>query len=102
MAKTVSWEWLNDLQGHKSGAHKPIHGSAVATRNGRFGGYTPLVASILQRGTILYPVTTGSTAGLLAGLAGTTALEITCPNLNVCHIHVGHLGVTVLRAIPPE
>jgi hypothetical protein len=42
---------------------------------------------------------TGAATGLLAGLVGTTALEIHCPNLDAWHILVAHLGVGVLGAI---
>jgi hypothetical protein len=51
---------------------------------------------VLRRGTILSPVITGAATGLAAGLVGTTALEIHCPNLDVWHILVGHLGVAAL------
>jgi hypothetical protein len=36
---------------------------------------------------------------LLAGLAGTTTLELHCPNLDVWHILASHLGVAVLGAL---
>jgi hypothetical protein len=39
---------------------------------------------------------TGAATGLLAGLVGTTALEIHCPNLDAWHILVSHLGVAVI------
>jgi hypothetical protein len=42
---------------------------------------------------------TGAATGLLASLAGTTALEIHCPNLDASHILVSHLGVAVLGAV---
>ena len=48
---------------------------------------------VLRRGTMLSPVMTGAATGLLAGLLGTTVLEIHCPNLDAWHILVGHLGV---------
>jgi len=54
---------------------------------------------VLRRGTILWPTMTGAATGLLAGLAGATALEIHCPNLEACHILVGHLGVAALGAV---
>ena len=54
---------------------------------------------VLRRGAILSPAMTGAATGLLAGLVGTTALEIHCPNLDAWHILVGHLGVAVLGAI---
>jgi hypothetical protein len=54
---------------------------------------------VLRRGAILSPAMTGAATGLLAGLAGTTVLEIHCPNLNAWHILVAHLGVAVLGAM---
>jgi hypothetical protein len=54
---------------------------------------------VLRRGAILSPRMTGAATGLLAGLVGTTALEIHCPNLDAWHILVSHLGVAVLGAM---
>lgn len=51
---------------------------------------------VLRRGAIFSPSLTGAATGLLAGLAGTSALEIHCPNLDASHILVSHLGVAVL------
>jgi hypothetical protein len=54
---------------------------------------------VLHRGTVLSPRLTGAATGLFAGLAGTTVLEIHCPNLDAWHILVSHLGVAVLGAL---
>jgi hypothetical protein len=54
---------------------------------------------LLRRGAVLSPRVTGAATGLLAGLAGTSTLEIHCPNLDVWHILVSHLGVAVLGAV---
>jgi hypothetical protein len=54
---------------------------------------------LLRRGAVLSPGVTGAATGLLAGLVGTTVLEIHCPNLDAWHILVSHLGVSVLLAI---
>jgi len=54
---------------------------------------------LLRRGAILSPRVTGAATGLLAGLVGTSVLEIHCPNLDLVHILVGHLGVSVLGAM---
>jgi len=42
---------------------------------------------------------TGATTGLLAGLVGTTVLELHCPILNGWHILASHLGVAILYAL---
>jgi hypothetical protein len=47
---------------------------------------------LLRRGAVLSPGVTGAAIGLLAGLVGTTVLEIHCPNLDGWHILVSHLG----------
>jgi hypothetical protein len=54
---------------------------------------------VLRRGAILSPSVTGLGAGLFAGLAGTTALEIHCPILDAWHILLAHLGVALLAAM---
>lgn len=53
---------------------------------------------VLRRGAILSPALTGAAAGMLAGLVGTSSLELHCPNLHAAHILVSHLGVAVLSA----
>ena len=53
---------------------------------------------VLRRGAILSPGMTGAATGLLAGLGGTSVLEIHCPNLDAWHILVSHLGVAMLCA----
>ena len=54
---------------------------------------------LLRRGAVLTPRSTGAAAGLLAGLVGASVLEIHCPNLDVSHILIGHLGVAVAGAV---
>ena len=54
---------------------------------------------VLRRGAILSPRMTGAAAGLLAGLAGTSMLEIHCPNLDIWHILLSHLGAAILCAL---
>ena len=56
-------------------------------------------ALLLLRGAGLSPALTGATAGGLAGLVGLTVLEIQCPNLNVYHIMVGHVSVTLICVV---
>jgi hypothetical protein len=51
---------------------------------------------VLRRGAILSPRMTGAAAGLLAGLAGTSMLEMHCPNLDAWHILLSHLGTAIL------
>jgi hypothetical protein len=53
---------------------------------------------VLRRGAVLSPSMTGAATGLLAGLVGTSVLEIHCPNLDAGHILVAHLGVSFLCA----
>jgi hypothetical protein len=48
---------------------------------------------------MLSPGMTGAATGLLAGLVGTTVLEIHCPNLDAWHILISHLGVAMLCAL---
>jgi len=54
---------------------------------------------MLRRGAILSPIMSGAATGLLAGLVGTSVLEIHCPNLDAWHILVSHLGVAILCAL---
>jgi hypothetical protein len=54
---------------------------------------------VLRRGAVLSPSMTGATTGLLAGLAGTTVLEIHCTILNGWHILASHVGVAILGAL---
>ncbi len=51
---------------------------------------------ILRSGAILSPRVVGAIAGMLAGLVSTTVLEVHCPNLNVWHILVWHVGIALL------
>lgn len=51
---------------------------------------------ILRRGAILSPRVVGAIAGMLAGLVSTTVLEVYCPNLDVRHILVWHVGIALL------
>jgi hypothetical protein len=53
---------------------------------------------LLRRGAILSPRIAGASTGLLAGLVGTSALEIHCPILDLLHILTWHLGVAILGA----
>jgi hypothetical protein len=54
---------------------------------------------LLSRGAVLYPKLTGAAAGGFAGLIGVSVLEVGCPNLDLYHILVWHLGVMLLCAI---
>jgi hypothetical protein len=54
---------------------------------------------ILRRGAILSPRRVGAAAGMLAGLVSTTVLEVHCPNSNVWHILVWHVGFAVLGLV---
>lgn len=54
---------------------------------------------ILRRGAILCPQAAGAAAGLLAGLVGTSVLEMHCRNLDAWHILSSHLLVAVLSLL---
>jgi hypothetical protein len=54
---------------------------------------------LLNFGAVLYPKLTGAAAGGFAGLIGVGVLEVGCPNLDLYHILVWHLGVILLCAI---
>jgi hypothetical protein len=53
----------------------------------------------LRRGAAQSPKLMGATTGGFAGLIGVTVLEVHCPNLNLYHILVWHLGVILLSAL---
>ncbi len=54
---------------------------------------------VLRRGAVLSPRVAGTATGLLAGLVGTSVLEIHCPNFDLVHLLVAHLGVATLCAL---
>jgi hypothetical protein len=54
---------------------------------------------ILRRGAILSSRAVGAITGMLAGLVSTTVLEVHCPNLNVWHILVWHVGIALLGMV---
>lgn len=53
----------------------------------------------LRRGAAQSPKLMGATAGGFAGIIGVTVLEVHCPNLNLYHILVWHLGVLLLSVL---
>lgn len=53
---------------------------------------------ILRRGFAVNPVSAGLTAGTMAGLTGMSMLELHCPNFQLAHLLVWHLGVLVVSA----
>jgi hypothetical protein len=55
--------------------------------------------STLRNGAILSPRVAGAITGMLAGLVSTTVLEVHCPNLDVWHILVWHLGIALLGMV---
>jgi hypothetical protein len=54
---------------------------------------------VLRRGAVLSRSVTGAATGMLAGLVGTTVLQLHCPILNGWHILASHLGVAMLCAL---
>ena len=59
----------------------------------------PLFWWVLRRGFSLAPVAHAGAAGLLAGLTGTTVLEIYCPYLDRAHISLAHLGAAITAVL---
>ena len=55
--------------------------------------------AILRRGAVLTPRVAGAAVGMLAGLVGTSVLEMHCPNLNMWHIMMWHLAPALLGAV---
>jgi hypothetical protein len=55
--------------------------------------------AILRKGAILSPGLTGASAGLLAGLAGLTVLELHCSDLTAWHILTWHIGAALAAAL---
>jgi len=53
---------------------------------------------LLRGGAVLSPKLTGLAAGMFAGLAGATALQIHCRNVEAAHILLSHLGLAVLAS----
>lgn len=53
----------------------------------------------LRRGAFARPAVAGATAGLLAGLTGTTLLAIHCPILEFRHVALAHVGAAVAAAL---
>jgi hypothetical protein len=54
---------------------------------------------LLRKGAVLLPRITGATAGLMAGLAGASVLEVHCVNFSAPHILVWHIGVALTGAL---
>jgi len=54
---------------------------------------------LLRQGAVLSPRVTGVMAGFLAGLIGTSILEINCSNFNALHIMMWHVGVAALGGV---
>lgn len=53
---------------------------------------------LLRRGSAVNPVSAGSVAGTLAGLAGLGMLELHCQNFQAAHVLVWHIAVIPLSA----
>ncbi len=57
-----------------------------------------LTAIALRRGFAADAGQAGIAGGTLAGLAGVTMLELHCPNFQIAHLLVWHLGVLLVSA----
>jgi hypothetical protein len=53
---------------------------------------------LFRTGAVLSPKLTGLTAGMFAGLAATTVLQIRCPNIEAAHILLSHMGFDILAS----
>jgi len=58
-----------------------------------------LFSLLLWRGAVMHPRVAGATAGMLAGLVGTSILEVHCTNRDVWHIVLWHFGICVIGCI---
>ena len=58
-----------------------------------------LLFFITRRGLMLHPLIFGATCGMLAGVTGTSALEVHCPILDLRHVLVWHLSVCLAGAL---
>lgn len=70
-----------------SGLRCLVTGTLYAVPAGLLGG------SLLRRGWALDPISAGLVAGVLAGLAGVTMLELHCSNFEAPHLLVWHTVV---------
>ena len=59
----------------------------------------PLLWAVLRQGAWMSPTLTGAACGALAGLAGMTALEIHCPNLDLNHVLAGHFAAVLVASL---
>jgi hypothetical protein len=89
------------VQFHAASEPAFVHAGLVCFRTGMvFAVPTAfLLAPLLLHGAGLSPLLTGATGGGLAGLAGFTILEMHCPNLDLNHILVWHVSVTLVCVI---
>ncbi|HVX67243.1 MAG TPA: NrsF family protein, partial [Bryobacteraceae bacterium] len=54
-----------------------------------------LVWLLIRRGYSVAPVSTGAAVGVVAGMAGLTALQLHCPILTIPHMAVWHGGILI-------
>jgi len=54
---------------------------------------------VLRRGFAVHPAASGLARGVLAGLAGLAVLELHCPNFELAHVIVWHLGVPLVAGV---
>ena len=98
---TISFTMATALLFHFQQQHNFWRSALVCVRAATpIGGLAAVLFwLVLRRGAVLSPSMTGAATGLLAGLVGTTVLEIHCPILNAWHILASHLGVAILCAL---
>jgi hypothetical protein len=77
-----------------------VHGAEACFRLGMLFAVPAaiMVAWVFSRGAALHPRLAVTTAGALAGLTGLAVLEIHCPLLNLYHVFMSHISVTVVYA----
>lgn len=82
---------------HDYSTSRFVHFGAACLRAGLWCALPAgvLVWLLLRRGYAVAPVSTGAAVGVVAGLAGLTALQLHCPVLTVPHMALWHAGILI-------